>query len=199
MSSPDPVGAIQALRDEHVLILRALDALDVGLRALQAGAPVDRPHLERLVGFFRVFADRRHHGKEEGLLFPLMVERLGFPWGAGPIAVLSRDHQTGRALLAGVAGAVARLEADAAAPHSLLHDGRAYVELLRAHIAREDDKVFPTVEDLLEPGDAARLAGQFAAATCGGGGVTPRGASHAAGRPWAPGNPAFPPLTGTKE
>jgi hemerythrin-like domain-containing protein len=166
-----PASPLQVLAEEHVLILRALDVLEIRLRAVAAGAPADRAVFEQMVELLRAFADRCHHGKEEDLLFPVMVEQLEYAPRSGPLAVLSRDHEAGRALLAGIADAVARIETDPAAAGALVEKGRAYLDLLRAHIQREDEKVFPTVEDLLEPADAARLAAAFAgfdAAACGG-------------------------------
>jgi hemerythrin-like domain-containing protein len=149
------------LAAEHALILRALDGLEIRLRVVAAGAPADRAAFEQIIELLRSFADRCHHGKEEGLLFPVMVEQLEYAPQSGPIAVLSRDHGAGRALLSGMADAVGRLEADPAAATALVETGRAYIQLLRAHIEREDEKVFPTVEDLLDSADAARLMAQF--------------------------------------
>ena len=153
---------IQVLAEEHVLILRALESLEMKLRGLAAGASVDRDYLEQMIEFLRVFADRCHHGKEEGLLFPVMVDQLDFPARSGPIAVLSSDHETGRALLKAIADAVGRVESDAGVLGALVENGQAYIALLRAHIDREDNKVFPTVEDLLESEEAARLSARFA-------------------------------------
>jgi hemerythrin-like domain-containing protein len=159
---PGTASPAQILAEEHVLILRALDALEIRLRALAAGAPIDRDYLERMIEFLRAFADQCHHGKEEGLLFPVMVDQLDFPARSGPIAVLSKDHETGRALVKAIADAVVRVESDPAAARSLIENGQAYIALLQAHIDREDNKVFPAVEDMLDPEEAARLSSQFA-------------------------------------
>ena len=77
----------QVLKDEHALILEALDAIERKVAALEAGAAPDRAYFEKAVQFLRTFADQCHHGKEENLLFKTMVDR-GFPRQAGPIAVM---------------------------------------------------------------------------------------------------------------
>ena len=48
--------------------------------------------------FLREFADAAHHGKEEDILFQAMAEG-GFPAEDGPIGVMLRDHDEGRALV----------------------------------------------------------------------------------------------------
>ena len=69
----------------------------------------DREELSRFVRFIREFADARHHGKEEDILFRAMVA-AGFPADGGPIAVMLMDHEAGREhvrVMAGRAGQAA--------------------------------------------------------------------------------------------
>jgi hemerythrin-like domain-containing protein len=47
------------------------------------------------------------------------------------------------------------------ATSELLKHGQAFAALLRAHIDREDQKVFPTVEDFLGPEERAGLGAAF--------------------------------------
>jgi hemerythrin-like domain-containing protein len=53
--------------------------------------------MEGLIEFFRSYADRTHHGKEEDLLFPAMIEK-GFSREQGPIHCMLADHEHNRAL-----------------------------------------------------------------------------------------------------
>jgi hemerythrin-like domain-containing protein len=153
---------IAVLAEEHALILRAVELLERGLARLEAGTSVGGPFFAALVEFFQGFADRYHHGKEEGILFPFMVAEMEYPQKSGPIAVLSADHAAGRALVRAMADVAARLDAEPAAASELLEHGLAYAALLRAHIDREDYKVFPTVEDFLGPEERAGLGAAFA-------------------------------------
>ena len=152
---------IAVLAEEHALILRALDVLERGLARIESGVPVGGAFFEQLVGFFQDFADRYHHGKEEQILFQRMVEEMDYPRRSGPIAVLSSEHEIGRARVLALASAAARLETDPAAARQLADEGRAYIALLRAHIEREDHKVFPAVEDYLGPDERAELLAAF--------------------------------------
>ena len=167
--APGPVPTSQGddspiaiLAEEHALILRAVELLERGLARLEAGTSMGGPFFAALVEFFQVFADRYHHGKEEGILFPFMVAEMDYPQKSGPVAVLSSDHTAGRAHVRAMADAAARLQAEPAVASELLEHGQAYAVLLRAHIDREDHKVFPTVEDFLGSDERAGLCAAFA-------------------------------------
>jgi len=133
--------------EEHQLILRALDALDAFVARL-SGAD-DRAELGRFVRFIREFADARHHGKEEDILFEAMVA-AGFPRDGGPIAVMLMDHETGRAHVGVMAAKAAQAEPwnaqDRAAAVGAAH---GYTELLRGHIRKEDLILYPMARQRL--------------------------------------------------
>ena len=136
------MDAIALLMQEHQLILRALGALE-GFAARVADGLEDRAELGRFARFIKEFADARHHGKEEDILFEAMVA-AGFPRNGGPIAVMLMEHAAGRAHLA-----VLVEKAGQAAPwtaadrHRVAEAARGYAELLRAHIAKEDGILYP--------------------------------------------------------
>ena len=54
-----------------------------------------------LVHFFRTFAGKLHHGREEDVLFPALVKEAALP-ETGPIAALLEDHHQMAALLTGM-------------------------------------------------------------------------------------------------
>lgn len=152
---------IAVLEEEHALILRALDVLEEGLARVEAGVSVSGAFFGDLAEFFRTFADRYHHGKEEEILFRYMVEEMDYSRRSGPVGVLSSEHEVGRAHVRAMADAACRLEAEPDAARRLVDEGRAYLALLRAHIEREDHKVFPVVEDFLGPEERAALMAAF--------------------------------------
>ena len=154
--------ATQLLMHEHSLILQALSAMERRIAALEAGAAPDRAFFEKAVEFLRTFADRSHHGKEEDILFKRMVEDLDFPRNAGPVAVLTTEHERGREFIRRIAQAVAVLGQDPAASRQIIENGRGYIQLLRIHIEREDNVVFPMVDQFLDDADQARLMAEFA-------------------------------------
>jgi hemerythrin-like domain-containing protein len=150
----------QVLKDEHALILEALDAIERKVAALEAGAAPDRAYFEKAVQFLRTFADQCHHGKEENLLFKTMVDR-GFPRQAGPIAVMLSEHETGRSFIRGISEGVAAVGTDPYAAKRIVENGRGYVGLLRAHIDKENQILFPMADNVLSPEDQEHLGKEF--------------------------------------
>jgi hemerythrin-like domain-containing protein len=142
------------------LILEALDALEKQVAAIRAGSAADRAYFEKAVTFLREFADKCHHGKEEHLLFKRMTER-GFPAQSGPIAVMLSEHEAGRAYIRGMADGAAKLGADPAAAIQIAESARGYIDLLRAHIGKENNVLFPMADRALTPDDQAHLAHEF--------------------------------------
>src|SRR5262245_14330487 len=144
---PGDVGPATAeLRHEHDVILRALAVLKRAGDRLAAGAPVDETALGELVALIRTFADRCHHEKEEQHLFPLLRAK-----GIGTVlAVFLDDHVEGREYLEVLSSRGPDAERAAAA--------RKYVGLLRDHIERENEVLFPWADGVLGPDEHAELA-----------------------------------------
>jgi hemerythrin-like domain-containing protein len=151
----------QVLMEEHELILQALDALQKRLDTMQEPTPADRAYFAKAVEFLRGFADQCHHGKEESLLFTRMAER-GFPTQGGPIAVMLSEHQTGRAFIRGLAEAAAGIGTDPTAGDGLRRHGHGYIALLRNHIAKENQVLFPMADRALSAADQQDLQQAFA-------------------------------------
>lgn len=153
--------ATSILRDEHDAILRMLEATEEVARQLEAGRPVPVETLTGLLEFFRLFADRCHHGKEEELLFPLL-EKKGLPRQGGPVGVMLYEHDQGRALVQQMAEAAeayggGTTEAGSAWAQAALH----YILLLRQHIDKENNVLFVMAEQLLSPAEQTELAAAF--------------------------------------
>lgn len=151
------MDAIETLMNEHRVIERVLDALVGFAEEVRRKGTTEREELSRFVAFLREFADAHHHGKEEAILFRTMVEH-GFPRTGGPIAVMLREHDEGRALIAALAA-----KADGSAPWSaaelqeVLDAAAGYSALLHAHIHKEDVVLYPMAEQHLPPEALARV------------------------------------------
>jgi hemerythrin-like domain-containing protein len=68
--------AIDDLKHEHEAILSALKILSSITQNLKTQKTVSSLDIVSFIGFLKEFADKCHHGKEEGLLFPAM-EKVG--------------------------------------------------------------------------------------------------------------------------
>jgi hemerythrin-like domain-containing protein len=149
------------LRTEHEVILDVLAALETIHRAARRDGKLDLRSAEDALDFLAAFADRCHHGKEEQLLFAALIAH-GLPSAVGPLAVLSSEHDQGRALIARMSKALADAKAsrpDAAARFA--EAGDTYVALMRDHIAKENGVLFPVSEGMLTAQEQAELMTRF--------------------------------------
>lgn len=142
------------LRDEHRIILEALDVLESAADRLAGGGTLPDGWWAELIEWLRGFADRNHHAKEESALFPAMV-RAGVPSEGGPIGVMLEEHTQGRALVQAMASAP---------PAERPAIARRYVRLLRDHIDKENGVLFPMADAVLDERAQEALASQFHAA-----------------------------------
>lgn len=149
------------LMREHRAIEGVLGVMKKAAVRLEAGEDVDPSILEDCVDFLSGFVDRCHHAKEEDVLFPLL-ESKGMPRHEGPIGVMLHDHTEGRAAIAAMREALQSWEAgsDEARP-ALAQSLTAYVLLLEAHIAREDQRLFRMADGLLSDEDDAEVVKAF--------------------------------------
>lgn len=143
--------AIDVLMEEHRLIERVLDALEAAANALDRRQPVRPGFFLEAADFIAGYADGCHHHKEEGVLFDAIVAS-GLPASEGPIPVMLMEHEQGRAFTRGLRDAARRLDAgDAGAARQVVANARGYVALLRDHIMKEDEVLFPLADELLTP------------------------------------------------
>jgi hemerythrin-like domain-containing protein len=121
-----------------------------------SGKNVDKKDIHDFIGFLREFADRCHHGKEEGILFPALI-KAGMPEKGGPVGVMLSEHDQGRNLIKDMEDAISpRLNFAKFAKAA-----KEYTNLLRAHIQKENNVLFPMAEQALTPGQLARLYDSF--------------------------------------
>ncbi len=158
--------ATGVLRTEHQLILAVAHSLAAKLAAEANGTALDYDDMARYVTFFRLFADACHHGKEEDMLFPAL-EAQGMPHDAGPIAVMLYEHDQGRALVRMMADSLD--EARNGDPHAngdLRAGAAGFVDLIVAHIGKEDHVLFNMADEMLLGPDCRELCAQYDT-TCG--------------------------------
>lgn len=143
--------AIDVLMQEHRLIERVLDALETAAGHLDRSRSVPPAFFLEAADFIAGFADGCHHRKEEDVLFGAMIES-GVPSGGGVIDMMLEEHEQGRAFVRGLRDAVRRMQAgDAAARAQVVSNVRGYVALLREHIAKEDEMLFPMADEMMSP------------------------------------------------
>ena len=147
------IYASSDLREEHEGVLSGLSILE----AMAQAKETDVKDALEMVEFFSLFADKCHHGKEEGLLFPAM-ENAGIPRENGPIGQMLAEHVQGRGFIASLRKATQGATLDRAA---FREAAIAYVQLMRAHIDKENHVLFPMGDRLLPQAEQQRLLKAF--------------------------------------
>jgi hemerythrin-like domain-containing protein len=130
--------ASEDLIHEHDGILFGLNILERMIVKLKQNEEVELDHLKEIINFFGTFADKCHHGKEEGLLFPVM-EKYGIPNQNGPIAQMLNEHIEGRNHIANMKVSI-KENFD---KEQFIQAATGYVNLLRSHIEKENSILFP--------------------------------------------------------
>jgi hemerythrin-like domain-containing protein len=151
----------EILSSEHRVIERVLDCLEAMVAQARRAGRLEPQPAKDAVAFFRDFADRCHHGKEEAHLFPAL-EAKGFPRQGGPTGVMLHEHEQGRAHVRGMAEAIdAAAAGDAAALRQFIGHAEGYISLLREHIYKEDHVLFQLADRTLSEADQEALAAAF--------------------------------------
>jgi hemerythrin-like domain-containing protein len=147
--------ATEILRNEHRVIERVLACVAAIAERCAVEQELDSRAAERAIDFFRTFADGCHHLKEEQFLFPAL-EAKGWPHQQGPTGRMVLEHRLGREYLDAMNRAVQQNNAA-----SFCQAASDYIGLLRQHIAKEDNVLFPMADDTLTGRDEQWLLEQF--------------------------------------
>jgi hemerythrin-like domain-containing protein len=136
--------------EEHRATLRALERLEAAAEALAQGdAPASALRAVGEVCAHLTSAVRRHYDNEERALFGQIAEEA-------PVTPFVDEHRTLRRLEAELEAALNGPTPDQDVPPV----AQSLVALLRAHIEREDQILFPMAREILGPeglAEAARL------------------------------------------
>lgn len=149
--------ATEVLKHEHEIILMVLEAAEREIESIRRIGKIHTQTVEKMLDFFRGFADHCHHAKEEKHLFVKMKGK-GMPDNSGPIFVMLTEHEQGRSRLKAIAGAMGKASVgDASAIKTVKDNLSGYVELLRNHILKENNILFPAADKMFTPEDQKEL------------------------------------------
>jgi hemerythrin-like domain-containing protein len=156
--------ATEILSQEHRVIEQVLNCWEKLIEQARSTGRCDWWAAAQMLRFFRDFADRCHHGMEEDRLFP-RLEAHGFSPVFGPTGVMRAEHEQGRRYLATVKRAIeAGARGDSHAAQLFVNSAASYLELLRAHIKKEDHCLFPMADQAHRAEEQEQLVQEFAEA-----------------------------------
>jgi hemerythrin-like domain-containing protein len=146
----------ESLTAEHDVIKKAIALLEEADRRLEAGDDSIIDIYPQLIDFIKQFADACHHGKEEDLLFKILIGR-GMP-PEGPLKVMMADHAQGRTYVKNLAEAVDKFQqGDKSVREKIIENAEGYAILLKDHIQKEDFVLYPMADKILTDTDQHEL------------------------------------------
>jgi len=153
--------ATQQLKDEHEGIKIILSVMERIADKISKGESPNSEHLDRIIEFLRVFADKCHHGKEEDILFPAL-QAHGMPKDGGPIGVMLSEHQQGRLYIKALSEAVDDFKnGNKDAVMAIAEYTLNYTILLRNHIEKENNVFFMMADKILNGKEQDMMSEEF--------------------------------------
>ena len=135
-----PIGPLMI---EHRLIERMIRQIEVELVRIDQTEEVDVLFIDQAVDFIRTYADRCHHGKEEGILFRELKNKPLTPDQKRVMQELIDEHIIGRSTVAELVAARNRYASgDQTALGGIRKALSALVQFYPKHINKEDREFF---------------------------------------------------------
>jgi hemerythrin-like domain-containing protein len=154
----------QVMIDEHKLILRMIALVEKNTELLEQGKFRNWQFYLDAVDFIRNYADRFHHAKEEDVLFVELIKN-GMPEKQSPIEAMLMEHDQGRAHVRAIEDAAQKaLDGETGQAAIIAENAKGYAALLRGHIEKEDDILYPLAERVLPEEVRARMLDAYAQA-----------------------------------
>lgn len=141
---------MKKLVDEHVLIKRWIALIPEFAKNLDVESEEGRRLILEGIDMIRSYADKYHHAKEEDILFKYFDEQ------ADIIKVMYADHTRGRALVQEMLAALEKRDAKSIAENLMV-----YRALLTEHIRKEDEILYPWMDNQLSTRQVGELFSKF--------------------------------------
>ena len=150
------VEIIEILRQEHRNIEKLLYVLEQELSIFDRGERPDYEVIGAIIEYFKQYPNSCHHPKED-IIYEKFKTRN--PGRAASITDLQGEHREGAERLRCVARVIDNVLND----QDLIRESvdrivRDFIDSERRHIALEDEVIFPTIVETLNPGDWADIA-----------------------------------------
>ncbi len=143
---------------EHRLIEKIVPILEAELKRLDDGGKPNPIFIVQAVDFFRTYADRTHHGKEEDILFrELKTKKLDLDHQR-IMDELENEHVIARATVKGLLKAKDDwVRGDSNALDDIKTQIRKLIELYPPHIYKEDKEFFLQTRKYFDEDEMAEL------------------------------------------
>lgn len=123
------------------------------------GKQVNIPAFQSCINFARNYADKHHHGKEEQILFRVMLERLGSAAEKLIRNGMLVEHDLGRYHIGELERALEQYSGNPATSGKLdiITHAAGYADMLERHIEKENNACYSYAERALSKEDKERI------------------------------------------
>lgn len=144
--------AVEILEKEHRCILDFNRLIRFTCCTIMDTGEVNIGFMRECAAFGRNFADRHHHGKEEKILFRIMLDELGVIAEKVINGGMLIEHDLGRYHLSELERSLKEYEKnkDADTRLDIIMNASAYGSLLKRHIEKEDQVIFQFAQRSLD-------------------------------------------------
>lgn len=143
-ANPLTTDSIGIMVEEHQYIKRMLTVIRKICLNILEGSNIPYTDLDSIIDFIRTFADSHHHGKEEEFFFNKMLQHLGPLADKLVTGGMLVEHDLGRLYISQLEAALAlSKEGVSETKLDIIANAIAYTDLLKRHIEKEDNVVFP--------------------------------------------------------
>ena len=136
------------LRKDHDLIEKVISAMQITVGLLKDGKKVPESILLPTIDFAKNFTNVCHHSKEEETLFPALGQ-MGMPTNMGPIRMMIMEHETTKKITEKIEE-FAKTYLDAGDPSNLIECIELYIEHVKAHLWKENNRLFMMADARLQ-------------------------------------------------
>jgi hemerythrin-like domain-containing protein len=153
---------VDALMQEHRLIERMISQMKKEVLTMKLKQDVNSTFIDIAVDFIRVYADRCHHGKEEGVLFRELSGKQMTSEHAEMMRELINEHVYARKTTASLNEAKKRyVKGNEDARNDVWKLLNDLVEFYPKHIEKEDKRFFYPSMDYFSPQEQRTMLDEF--------------------------------------
>jgi len=156
------LSPIEALMQEHRLIERMISQMRKNLAAMEEAQHVNSKFVDVAVDFIRVYADRCHHGKEEGILFRELGSKQMAQDHSVMMQKLIEEHAFARRATSSLAKAnEGYVNGNRDARKDVYKFMQDLIELYPQHVEKEDNKFFGPSMEYFTAQEQEAMLGEF--------------------------------------
>jgi hemerythrin-like domain-containing protein len=153
---------IDSLMQEHRLIERMISQMNKELLRMKETNEVNSAFIDVVVDFIRVYADRCHHGKEEGVLFRELSSKQMSSEHVRMVRELIDEHVYARRTTSNLAKAKERyVKGDGESRKEVWKLLNDLVEFYPKHTEKEDKRFFYPSMDYFTPQEQEAMLKEF--------------------------------------